>query len=177
MVLAEMKKRFRPRTLLILVAGAVVSLAVLFVLVIPQHREAEQLRRRIAVARSSLEMRRQMEPVKQALRQAEAVMPPVERPGVEVRLSLADVGRLTDIFDSMAATHGLKVASVSPDASSVTRDGLLAVRVGLVGPADAFRRFLLALGGYGPLVKIESAATTAGRDGREYAVKCWLAVR
>lgn len=177
MNIVDIKKRLPARTLVLLGIGLLIALGFVAVFLVPEYREAERLRREIAVTRANLETRRQLEPVMKALREAESGMPQVGETGGAGRLALSDVGRLTDVFDGMATSLGLRVASVSPDASSVTKNGLLAVRLGLVGQADAFREFLLALGRYAPLVKIESANTMIGRDGREYSLKCWLAVQ
>jgi hypothetical protein len=177
MNVAELKKRLPPRTLFTLAAGGLLALGFVAVFLIPQYREAERLRLDIAAARSSLGMRRQLEPVALAIKQLEAAIPTVAKVGDGKPLPLAEVGRLTTVFDDMATSLGLSVSSVSPDASSVAKGGLLAVRVGLVGEATAFREFLLSLGSYGPLTSIESASSMMGRDGREYAVKFWLAVQ
>lgn len=177
MTFAEIKKRLPARTLVLLGVGVLIALGFVAVFLIPEYRESERLRREIAVIRANLETRRQLEPVVRALREGEAGMPQIGDVGGGARLPLSEVGQLTDVFDGMATSLGLRVASVSPDASSVTNNGLLAVRVGLVGEADAFREFLLALGRYAPLTRIESANTVVGRNGREYSVKCWLAVQ
>jgi len=177
MTLAEIKNLLPARTLGFLIAGAVIAVGFVAVFIIPDYREAEALRRQIGEERANLEMRRQLLPVTQSLRQAQAGLPTVGPVGGGERLPLADVGRLADIMDTLGAPLGLRVTRVSPDPASVTRDGVLAVRLGLLGQAEAFREFLLALGRYGPLVKVESVSTMVGRDGREYLVKCWLAVR
>ncbi|EHJ47454.1 hypothetical protein DFW101_1446 [Solidesulfovibrio carbinoliphilus subsp. oakridgensis] len=177
MTLAELKNRLPARTLAVLVAGAVIAVGFVAVFIIPDTREAEALRHQIGQLRANLELRRQLLPVAQSLKDAQAGLPSVGPVGGGERLPLAEVGRLAGIMDGLAAPLGLRVNRVSPDPSSVTRNGLVAVRLGLVGPADAFREFLLALGRYGPLVKVESLTTAVDRDGREYTVKCWLAVR
>ena len=101
----------------------------------------------------------------------------VGKVGGKDTLPLAEVERLTTIFDALAGPHGLRLSAVSPDAASVTRDKLMAVRLAFSGTPAAAREFLLDLGGFGPLVKVESVTTVFGREGREYTLKCWLAVR
>lgn len=177
MTLTEIRNLLPARTLGFLIAGAVIAVGFVAVFIIPDYHEADALRRQIAEARANLEMRRQLLPVAQSLMQAQAGLPTVGPVGGGERLPVADVGRLADIMDKLASPLGLRVTRVSPDPASVTRDGVLAVRLGLLGQAEAFREFLLALGRYGPLVKVESVATLVGQDGREYALKCWLAVR
>ncbi|MHC1712392.1 MAG: hypothetical protein AB9872_09600 [Solidesulfovibrio sp.] len=176
MNLTDLKKRLPARTLTTLVAGVVLALGFLAVFIIPENREAEQLRRKIAETQSTLAMRRQLQPVAIALKQLETTLPTVGPVGGGARLPLADVSRLPDIFDAMATPYGLRMASVSPDPSSVSTAGELAVRLGVMGQAEAFRDFLLSLGRYGPLVRVESITSMIGREGREYSVKCWLAV-
>lgn len=177
MTLSEIRQLLPARTLVTLTVGVVVALGFVAVFLIPEYRAVETLGRQVEELKSSLAIRRQLEPVARTLKEAQAQVPAVGPVGGEGRLPLADVGRLATIFDGMATPRGLRVSAVSPDASSVTRDGLLAVRLGFLGPPAGFRDLLLALGGFGPLVKIESVTTTAGREGREYTVKCWLAVQ
>ena len=173
----DIRRLLPARTLAMLAAGAILALALLLGGLLPQYREAETLRRQVAELSATLEARRQLAPVAKALAEAQVPSPPeVEVRGGE-RLSLAEVGRLATIFDAMATPHGLRVSTVSPEPSSATRNGLLAVRLGLTGDAAAFRDFLLDLGRYGSLSAVESVSTTAGRDAREYAVKFWLAVQ
>ena len=177
MTLAEMRKALPPRTLLTLAVGAAVALGFLAVFLLPEYHEIEQLTVRTAALRQALDDRAQLEPVAKALGETQGKVREVGPVGGRGTLPLADVERLTAIFDDLAKPHGLRLSAVSPDAASVTRDGLLAVRLGLVGQPEAMRRFMLVLGEYGPLVKVESAATLYGREGREYTLKCWLAVQ
>jgi len=177
MTFSDLKNRLPARTLGTLVVGILLALGFLAVFIIPENREAEQLRRKIAETNASLAMRRQLQPVAVALKQLEATIPSVGPVGGGAHLPLADVSRLPDIFDAMATPFGLRMASVSPDPSSVSRSGELAVRLGVMGQAEAFRDFLLGLGRYGPLMRIESITSMIGREGREYSVKCWLAVQ
>ncbi len=177
MTLADLRRRLPPRTLAYLAVGALVVAGFVLVFLIPEYREADRLRREIAAIRESIEAQQRLMPVRESLRRIEGQLPSVGPVGGQERLPLSDVARLTDIFDSLAQPTGLRVTQVSPDPASVTRDGLLAVRLNLTGQADAFREFLLALGRYGPLAKVESVGSLMGRDGREFSVKCWLAVR
>lgn len=177
MTLAEIKNRLPARTLVGLLAGAVAVVGFVVAFIIPDTRRAETLRAEIVQLRANRDLRRQLLPVAQSLKDAQAGLPSVGPVGGGERLPLTEVSRLAEIVDGLAAPFGLRVTRVSPDPASVTRDGLLAVRLGLAGEAGAFREFLLALGRYGPLVKVESLSTMVDRDGREYAVKCWLAVR
>ena len=177
MTLAEIKQALPARTLGTLVVGAAVAVGFLVVFLVPEYRDNAALTDKTAELRLALEERRQLEPVVKTLADAQAKVRAVGPVGGQVKLPVAEVGRLTAVFDAMATPLGLRVVTVSPDAASVTRDGLLAVRLGLMGQPEAMRRFLLELGGYGPLVKVESAATLIGREGREYTLKCWLAVQ
>ena len=165
------------RTLIVLAVVCVFSLGFVFLFLLPEYRAVDNLGRLLVERGAALETRRQMVPVVRALKDAQARMPAVGAAAELQRMPLSDVGRLTEIFDALAAPHGLRVTAVSPDASSVSRDGVLAVRLGLLGQADGFRNFLLSLGRFGPLVKVESATTLMGRDGREFTMKCWLAVQ
>jgi|GEM_PF-2414916 len=174
---ADIRRLLPARTLAFLAVGAALALGYSAVFLFPQYRAVEALRRQVAELAASVEMRRQLAPVARALRDAQAPLPPEVEPRGGERLALAEIGRLTVIFDEMAAPHGLRVTAVSPDPASVTRSGLLAVRLGLTGEAAGFRDFLLDLGRYGPLSAVESATTMAGREAREYTVKCWLAVQ
>ena len=177
MTLAEIKHALPARTLVTLAVGAAVALGFLAVFLAPEYRDIETLTAKTAELRATLDERRQLEPVVAALTDAQSKVRSVGAVGGRTKLPVAEVGRLTAVFDGLATPLGLRVVSVSPDASSVTRDGLLAVRLGLLGQPEAMRRFMLALGEYGPLVKVESAATLIGREGREYTLKCWLAVQ
>ena len=177
MTLADLKRRLPPRTLGYLVAGALVACAFLALFIIPDSHKAKALAVEIEQLRTSLEVRRQMQPVMQSLSKARSALPAVaatEKPG---RLPLGDVGRLRASMDDLGAPSGVRMTRVSPDPASVTRDGLLAVRLRMLGEPQKFREFLLALGRYAPLVRIESVSTVVGGDGREYAVKCWLGVQ
>ncbi|WP_029459444.1 hypothetical protein [Solidesulfovibrio alcoholivorans] len=177
MTLADLKRRLPPRTLGYLVVGALLAGAFLALFIIPDSHKAKELAVEIGQLRAALEVRRQMLPVLQSLNKARASLPAVdatEKPG---RLPLSDVGRLAAIMDDLAAPSGVRMTRVSPDPASVTRGGLLAVRLGMLGEPDKFREFLLALGRFAPLVRIESVSTVVGGDGREYAVKCWLGVQ
>lgn len=177
MNLAEMRQALPPRTLLTLAVGAAVALGFLAVFLLPEYREIEQLTVRTAALRQTLDDRVQLEPVAKALGETQAKVRDVGQVGGRDKLPLADLERLTAIFDALAKPHGLRLSAVSPDAASVTRDGLLAVRLAFLGTPEAARQFMLDLGGFGPLVKVESAATVFGREGREFTLKCWLAVR
>ena len=177
MTLAEIKQALPARTLATLVVGAAVALGFLVVFLVPEYRDIEDLTAKSAELRLALEERQKLEPVIKTLADAQAKVRGVGTVGGQTKLAVAEVGRLTAVFDAMATPLGLRVVTVSPDAASVTRDGLLAVRLGLLGQPEAMRRFMLELGGYGPLVKVESAATLIGREGREYTLKCWLAVQ
>jgi Tfp pilus assembly protein PilN len=177
MTLAEMRQSLPPRTLATLAVGAAVALGFLAVFLLPEYRDADQLTVQTAGLRAALDERMQLEPVAKALSETQAKVREVGSVGGQVKLPLADVEHLTTIFDGLAKPYGLRVTAVSPDAASVTREGLLAVRLGFLGSAEAARQFMLALGGYGPLVKVESASTVFGRDGREFSLKCWLAVQ
>ena len=177
MTLADIKRRLPPRTLGYLVVGALLVGTFLALFIIPDSHKAKALVVEIERLRAALEVRRQMLPVLQSLNKARASLPAVnatEKPG---RLPLADVGRLTEIMDELAAPSGVRMTRVSPDPASVTRGGLLAVRLGMLGEPEKFRDFLLALGRFAPLARIESVSTVVGHDGREYAVKCWLGVQ
>lgn len=177
MTLADLKRRLPPRTLGYLVAGALFAGAFLALFIIPDTREAKALAVEIGQLRTSLEVRRQMLPVVQSLNKVRSALPVVDATEKQGRLPLADVGRLAGIMDDLAAPSGIRMTRVSPDPASVTRDGLLAVRLVMLGEPEKFREFLLALGRYAPLVRIESVSTVVGGDGREYAVKCWLGVQ
>ena len=177
MTLAEIRHALPVRTLVTLAVGAAVALGFLAVFLAPEYRSIEALTAKTDELRLALEERRQLEPVVKALTDAQSKVRAVGPVGGQTKLPTSEVGRLTAVFDAMAGPLGLRVVSVSPDAASVTRDGLLAVRLGLLGQPEAMRRFMLALGEYGPLVKVESATTLFGRDGREFALKCWLAVQ
>ena len=177
MTLADVRNSLPPRTLLTLAVGAAVALGFLAVFLLPEYREIEQLTVRTAALRQTLDDRVQLEPVAKALGETQAKVRDVGQVGGRDKLPLADLERLTAIFDALAKPHGLRLSAVSPDAASVTRDGLLAVRLAFLGTPEAARQFMLDLGGFGPLVKVESAATVFGREGREFTLKCWLAVR
>lgn len=177
MTLAEIRSALPPRTLLTLAVGAAVALGFLAVFLLPEYHDIEQLTVRTASLRQTLDNRVQLEPVAKALGEAQAKLREVGPVGGRDKLPLADVERLTAIFDELAKPHGLRLSAVSPDAASVTREGLLAVRLAFLGAPEAARRFMLDMGGFGPLVKVESAATMYGREGREFTLKCWLAVR
>jgi hypothetical protein len=177
MTLAEIKHALPARTLLTLAVGAAVALGFVAVFLLPEYREMDLLTTQVTALRASLEERRQLEPVAKALAEAQTKMRPVGPVGGLGKLPLAEVGRLTSVFDNLATPLGLRMTAVSPDASSVTREGLLAVRLAFLGPPEAVRQFMLSLGGFGPLVKVESATTMFGREGREYTMKCWLAVQ
>lgn len=177
MKLSEIKRRLPPRTLGLLIAGAVIAAGFMALFIVPDYHVARELRGEVGRLQASLAMRRQLAPVATLLIQAREHLQQVGPVGGNATLPLSDVGRLNTIFGDMAAPLGLRVTRVSPDPSSVTRKGLLAVRFGFLGPAEAFREFMLTLGRYGPLVKVESVSTMAGADGREYAMKCWLAIK
>ena len=177
MTLAEMRNALPPRTLLTLAVGAAVALGFLAVFLLPEYHEIEQLTVRTAALRQALDERAQLEPVAKALAEAQGKVRDVGQVGGQGKLPLADVERLTAIFDELAKPHGLRLSAVSPDAASVTREGLLAVRLAFLGTPEAARQFMLDLGRFGPLVKVESAASVYGREGREFTLKCWLAVR
>jgi len=177
MKLTEIKRRLPPRTLGFLLAGAVIAAGFMALFIVPDYHAARELRQELAHLQASLTLRRQFAPVTKLLTQAREHLQQVGPVGGKTTLPLSDVGRLNTIFGDMAAPLGLRVTRVSPDPSSVTRKGLLAVRFGFLGPAEAFREFMLTLGRYGPLVKVESVSTMAGADGREYAMKCWLAIK
>ena len=177
MTLAAIRSALPPRTLLTLAVGAAVALGFLAVFLLPEYKEIEVLTARTASLRQALDERAQLEPVAKALAVAQSKVRDVSPVGGRDKLPLADVERLTVIFDELAKPHGLRLSAVTPDAASVTREGLLAVRLAFLGTPEGARRFLLNLGGFGPLVKVESAATVFGREGREYTLKCWLAVR
>ena len=177
MSLAAIRHVLPARTLATLAVGAAVALGFLTVFLLPEYREVERLTVQAASLRQTLDERAELEPVAKALSEAQSRVRDTGAVGGLDKMPLADVERLTAIFDELAKPFGLRVATVSPDAASVTRDALLAVRLGFVGPPDGARRFMLALGGFGPLIKVESAATVYGREGREFSIKCWLAVR
>lgn len=177
MTLAEIRHALPARTLATLAVGAAVALGFAMVFLLPEYREVNFLTAKVAEMKSLLEQNRQIEPVAKALAEAQAKVRAVGVVGGQSKLPLGEVERLTAVFDSLAKPLGLRMTGVSPDASSVTREGLLAVRLAFLGPPDAVRQFMLSLGGYGPLVKVESATTMFGREGREYTMKCWLAVQ
>ncbi len=177
MNLAELRRRLPPRTLGYLVVGALLAGGFLALFIIPDYRQAKAMTAEIEQLRATLEVRRQMAPVVQSLAKAQSSLPAVGTAEKPAKLPLADVGRLAVVMEELAAPYALRLTRVSPDPASVTRDGLLAVRLGLMGEPDKFREFLLALGRYAPLVRIESVSTVVGREGREYAVKCWLGVQ
>ena len=177
MTFAEIKRRLPPRTLGFLAAGAVIAVGFMVVFIIPDYHAAGELRSQIAQLQASVAVRRQLLPVAQSLKKAQDSLPAAGPVGGNAVLPVSEVGQLNTIFTDMITPLGLRVTRVSPEPSSVTKNGLLAVRLGLQGPPDAFREFLLRLGRYGPLVKLESVTTTVGSDGREYTLKCWLAIK
>lgn len=177
MTFAEIKRRLPPRTLGVLAVGAAIAVGFLVVFIIPDYHSARVLRDQIGQLKTSLDVRRQLLPVVQSLKKAQASLPVAEAVGGNAALPVSEVGQLHTIFEDMIKPLGLRVMRVSPEPTSVTKNGLLAVRLGLQGPAEAFREFLLVLGRYGPMVKLESVSTTVGADGREYALKCWLAIK
>ncbi|MEA4856763.1 MAG: hypothetical protein AAGU21_10440 [Solidesulfovibrio sp.] len=176
MTFAELKRRLPPRTLAFLAVGALIAGGFMAIFIVPDYRQCKVLAAENEGLRATLEVRRQMVPVVESLKKARASLPEVEGMAGKERLPLAEVGQLASVMDGMAVPLGLRLTQVSPDPSSVTRDGLVAVRLVLLGEPDKFRDFLLALGRYAPLAKIESVVTHVGHDGREYRVKCWLAV-
>lgn len=177
MNLTAIKSALPVRTLITLAVGAAVALGFVAVFLIPEYREIESLTAQTAALQTSLEERRQLEPVVKALAEAQSRVQAVGAVGGQSTLPVAEVGRLTTIFDGLAEPLGVRLTSVAPDASSVTKGGLLAVRLSFLAQPEAARRFLLTLGAYEPLVKVESASTAFGREGREYTLKCWLAVK
>jgi len=177
MTLAELKRRLPARTLGTLVAGLVVAVGFVAVFLIPEYREAATLRMRIAALHSDIEIQRQLAPVRASLKKAEGSLPPGNLRLEPEPLPLSEIGQLAVIMGGMAKPLGLTVDSVSPDASSVSKNGQLAVKVQLRGALESMREFLLALCRFAPLVKVESATTQLGGDGRELTLKCWLAVR
>ncbi|WP_428565361.1 MAG: hypothetical protein ACP59X_04145 [Solidesulfovibrio sp. DCME] len=176
MTFAEIKRRLPPRTLAFLAVGALVAGGFMAMFIVPDYRQCQVLTAENAGLRATLEVRRQMVPVVETLKKARTDLPEVTAMTGQERLPLAEVGRLAAIMDGLAAPLRLRLTQVSPDPSSVTRDGLVAVRLAVLGESDRFREFLLALGRYAPLTKVESVVTHVGRDGREYRVKCWLSV-
>ncbi len=177
MTLAEVKKRLPPRTLGLFAVGAALALAFVAVCIIPYSHMIDELQGEIGRLRATVEERKQLAPVLAALNAARNDLPEVEAVVARKPLPLGDVEKLSGIMDTMARPLGLRVTRVSPDPMSVTRSQLMAVRLGLAGEAPNFRQFLLALGRYAPLVRIESVVSSVGDVGREYKVKCWLAVR
>ena len=177
MTLTEIRHALPARTLATLAVGAAVALGFVLVFLLPEYRDVESLTAKVAAMRSTMELNHQLEPVVKALAEAQAKVRAVGVVGGQGKLPLAEVERLTAVFDSLAQPLGVRMTAVSPDASSVTREGLVAVRLAFLGPPDAVRQFMLSLGGFGPLVKVESATTMFGREGREYTMKCWLAVQ
>lgn len=176
MLLANLKNGLSKRTIGTLLAGALLAAAFVAVFIVPDYRAARLLREDIQKLQASLDTRRQFLPVVLALKKAREGLPTVEAQGGGGWLPLGDVGHLNTILGDMATSLGLRVTRVSPDPASV-KNGLLAVRLGLSGEPGAFRELLLTLGRYAPLVKVESVFSSIGRDEREYAVKCWLAVK
>ncbi|MHC1791893.1 hypothetical protein [Solidesulfovibrio sp.] len=177
MTLAEIKAALPARTLITLAVGAAVALGFVAVFLIPEYRTVESLTAQVADMQLVLDQRRQLEPVVKALAEARSRVQAVGTVSGQSTVPVAEVGRLTQIFDELAEPLGVRLTSVAPDAASVTKDGLLAVRLTFLGQAEAVRRFMLTLGAFGPLVKVESATTVFGREGREYTLKCWLAVK
>lgn len=176
MTLAELKRRLPPRAMGFLVVGALIAFGFMALFIVPDYHHSQDMTQENGRLRTSLEVRRQLLPVVEALRKAEAALPAVGAKTGATRLPLSDVGKLNTIMADLVASSGMQLTQVSPDPSSVTRDGILAVRLGFLGDPDKFRDVLLALGRYAPLVKIESVVSSVGQDGREYRVKCWLAV-
>lgn len=177
MTLKELKGRLPARTLAVLVSGVVVAVGFVAVFLIPEYREASLARFRIAALRSDLDIQRQLAPVRASLKVAEASLPADDVLVTPEALPLSEVGRLVEIIGDMAKPLGLSVDGVTPEAASAGKNGRLAVKVQLRGAMESLRAFMLALCQLPSLVKVESASTQMGQDGRELTLKCWLAVR
>jgi len=169
--------RLPARTLITVLVGIFFAAAFVIVFWLPNYQAASLLRREIVALRAEVAFQQQLVPLQVKLRQAEASLPS-DLPTVKVEpLPLSELGRLAERIGDLAKPAGLQVAAVSPEASSAGKQGLLSVRMRLLGPMDGVRSFLVALGGFGPLVEIQSASTKVGQDGRELTLTCWLAVR
>jgi hypothetical protein len=177
MKIAELSRRLPPRTVMTLFTGAVVAVGFLVVFVIPEFREAGRLREAIAGIKADIDIQTRLAPVRAKLRKDASVLPKSgELPTIEP-MPLSDVGRLTELLDELAKPAGVRLAAVTPEANSAGKNGMLAVDLRLLGSLGAMHEFLLGLTRFPPLVSIESATTMVGQDGRELALKCWLAVR
>lgn len=144
---------------------------------LPAVRASASLRQGIADAEAKLSLATQLAPVAAELTRLEAALPDIGPLPSGTALSLAEVGRLPEVFAAMAAPLGLHLVAAAPDPGSAGIGGAVALRLELEGDPGRFREFLLALGGYGPLVGLESVATEMHRNVRGYHVTCWLAVQ
>lgn len=169
--------RLPARTLVTVLVGIFFAAAFVVVFLLPDYRGADRLRGQIASLRTAMALKQKMVPLQLQLGKAEALLPK-DLPAVKLEpLPLADLNRLSERIGDLAGPAGLQVVTVSPEASSAGKSGLLSVQMRLLGPIAGIRRFLLAMGQFGPLVGIQSATTKVGQEGRELSLTCWLAVR
>lgn len=171
------KTRLPARTVVTLLVGIFFAAAFVIVFLLPDYRGAARLREGIAALRTEVALKQTMVPLQLRLGKAEVLLPKT-LPSVKLTpLPLAELNRLSERIGELAGPAGLQVVSVAPEAASAGKNGLLSVRLRLLGPITGIRTFLLALGRFGPLVSIQNASTKVGADGRELTLTCWLAVR
>lgn len=176
MRLDGIKAKLSMRTVATLVVGAFFAAAFAIVLVLPEYQANSRSQDAIATLRAEVALQKELLPLLGALRKAEAALPE-NIPAAKLEpLPLAELSQLSGRIGDLAATAGLQVITISPEASSVGKHGLLSVRMRLSGPMEGVRAFLLGLGEFGPLVSVQNATTKVGSNGRELDLTCWLAV-
>ena len=161
--------------LIICVAGLLI---LLFGGIVPAARNTEDTRAEIESLRAELQKREALLPVYALLRQQAETAPPdhliVPEPR---RLPLDELPGVPALLEEMAAANGLELVSATPQVRALSegRDGLR-VDARLRGEFLPMRDFLLSLGGFPSMERLEGVSVMAVDAGRELRVTIWLKI-
>jgi len=168
--------KFSQRSLFYFGLFGAVILAIILVMVYPDHRTLAALDKNIKQLNTRIETQKLLYPLFQKmLTEINSKLPEGAALPKEEKLTQEKAENIVSVFHELAGKSGLKVVEVSPDVeSTLNGSGFLLMNVVVTGDFFKLREFLLELGNLPYLEKIEQIKLQNIEDGKEVRLKIWL---
>jgi len=160
----------------ILTCGA--GVIVFFILIIiPNQNTAAELDQEILKINDHIEQQRMLRPVFESMLERAKKKQPTNLPATKiVKLDRGDITKISELLQDIAGRRDLKILDIGTDANEIMNNtGYMLMRIHATGDLMKFREFLMDLGTFPSLEKIEEIKIRAIEGSREYKLKIWMA--
>ncbi len=160
----------------ILTCGAGV-LGFFILIIIPNQNTAAELDQEILKINDHLEQQRMLRPVFESMLEGAKKKQPTNLPATKiVKLDRGDITQISELLQDIAGRRDLKILDIGTDANEIMNNtGYMLMRIHATGDLMKFREFLMDLGTFPSLEKIEEIKIRAIEGSREYKLKIWMA--